>query len=317
MTPPTAPFAGFGFSVEDGGRPKALDEMLRALKDAGFTHVELDPTAWDVIFAGRVNGGQLARFVDVVDRHRDTLRFTLHGAREINLFDTTERELHQRLLRSSLEIARAVGAEAMAYHPGARLFPPTGASVPMAELMKYERDALSAAGDEIAGWGGRLGIETWYMVGDVGYSYAIWPEQLARQAAAIAHPAVGVCLDFGHLFLAAHWFGFDFNSAVAELAPHVNHFHVHDVFAALTPTGNAELGHGDLHLPPGWGAIPFDQIFATTEFPLRPVFNVELLLGRRLRAMEYIDTVLAESLRLADLRQPEATRTSRRTPWVE
>jgi sugar phosphate isomerase/epimerase len=296
-----ATFSGFGYAVEDRGNPGELDEMLRAVADAGFTHAEIDAGLWDVLLGGRVNGHELARWISVLDRHRDNLRFTLHGANDLNLFDTTERELHERLLRASVELARAVGAEAMAYHPGFRLKPPVGASVAMSDLMAYEREALNVIGDEVSAWGGRIGVETWYAVGDVGYSYAIWPDQLAGQVEAVGHPAVGVCLDFGHLFLAARWFGFDFLEGVARLAPVVNHFHLHDVFGILSETSSAELGYGDLHLPPGWGQIPFDDLFSRVSFPRSPVFMIELVRGRKTRLLVHLDDMLSECRRLASL----------------
>lgn len=298
-------FSGFGYAVEDRGDPRALDEMLRAVSAAGFTHAEIDAGLWDVLLGGRINGRELARYVEVLDRHRGDIRYTLHGANDLNLFDTTERELHERLLRASLELAKAVGAEAMAYHPGVRLKPPAGASIHMLELMKYEREALAAIADEVSSWGGRIGVETWYAVGDVGYSYAIFPDQLAAQVEAIDHPAIGVCLDFGHLFLAAHWFGFDYLEGVARLAPVVNHFHLHDVFGILTESESAELGYGDLHLPPGWGAIPFDDLFSTIAFPRSPVFMIELVRGRKTRFLVHLDDMLSECRRLASL-QPAA-----------
>ena len=35
-------------------------------------------------------------------------------------------------------------------------------------------------------------------------------------------------------------------------------------------------GHGDLHLPVGWGDIPWDNILETCIFPSGVVFNIEL-----------------------------------------
>jgi sugar phosphate isomerase/epimerase len=280
-----------------------LDEMLRRVADAGFTHAELDAGFWDVLLGGRLNGRALGRWIAVLDRHRDRLRYTLHGANYLNLFDTTARELHERLLWATVELARAVGAEAMAYHPGVRLKPPIGAATAMLDLMQYERELLAAVGDAMSAWGGRVGVETWYMVGDVGYSYAIWPDQLAGQVEAVSHPAVGVCLDFGHLYLAARWFGFDFLDGVARLAPVVNHFHLQDLFGTLSEAGSDELGYGDLHLPLGWGEIPFDELFSRIAFPRSPVFLIELSRRTNPRLLDYLDEMLAEGHRLASLKQ--------------
>jgi sugar phosphate isomerase/epimerase len=300
-----ARFSGFGYAVHEERDPHALDEMLRAVADAGFTHADIWAGLWDVLIGGRVNGHELSRWIAVLDRHRDDLRFTFHGPSDLNLFDTTERELHERLLLASLELAKAVGAEAIAYHPGVRLKPPIGAAVAMLDLMQYEREMLLAVADEVSAWGGKIGIETWWAVGDDGYSYAIWPDQLAGQVEAIGHPAIGACLDFGHLFLAARWFGFDFLEGVARLAPHVNHFHVQDLFGVLAPTANVELGHGDLHLPPGWGEIPFDDVFSRIAFPRTPVFTIELAYGRGARFRPHLRNML---FRMSSTGEPSPTR---------
>jgi sugar phosphate isomerase/epimerase len=86
----------------------------------------------------------------------------------------------------------------------------------------------------------------------------------------------------------------------------VNHFHVHDVFGVLSERESAELGYGDLHLPPGWGEIPFDDLFANTAFPRSPVFMIELVRGRKTRLLSHLEDMLAECRRLAGL-MPEAS----------
>ncbi len=36
------------------------------------------------------------------------------------------------------------------------------------------------------------------------------------------------------------------------------------------------FGHGDLHLPVGWGSIPWDDLMAACTFPEGVMFNIEL-----------------------------------------
>lgn len=280
-------FRGIGYGTEDGGSTNVLDEQLRAVADAGFTHAELDPAHWEVWLGGKVNASALRRWSAVVERHRDRLAFTLHGPFSVNLFKLTDRELHERLLRAALEVARAVGASVTVIHPGRRPPPPVGASVSMRDLMAYERESLRAVADELAAWGGELAVETWIPYGD--YSYAVWPAQLAEQIAAVEHPAIGVCLDFGHVYLSSRWYGFNYIDGIATLAPHVNHFHVQDLFGTpMSGVGNPELGEGDLHLPPGWGAIPFEDVFRAVSFPRRPVMLAELYPTRFLPELESV-----------------------------
>ncbi len=289
----TERFRGFGYALIDRGSPHHLDELLRAVADAGYDYAEVDPRNWNVWLGGRVNGAELGRWADVLERHRGRLRYTLHGSLELNLFETPERGLHESLLRAGLEVSRAVGAELTVYHPGWR---PTPSVDRMTDLLARERETLREVAGELKAWGGRLAVETWYSVGAVGYSYAVWPEQLAAQVEAIDHGAVGVCLDFSHLFLASEWFGFDFLDGVRRLAPLANHLHVQDTFGVSSDLNIPALGKGDLHLPPGWGAIPLADAFAVGDFVLRPVFMVEVLDERLLARL---DATLATARQLA------------------
>jgi sugar phosphate isomerase/epimerase len=269
-------YRGVGYAVEDRGSPAALATQLAAVAEAGFTHAELDATHWDVIVGGRLHGSQLRRWTSAIEPFRESLRFTLHGPLDVNLFDLADRSLHVRLLRAGLELAAALNAEIVVYHPGRRLLPPSGSSVTMDELLQAERETLVSAIEAATGWDGELSVETMtgYVSGD--YTYAIWPKQLARQIEAIAHPRVGACIDFGHMFFTAAYFGFDMLEGLARLAPLTNHFHVQDLFAAEAPHGGSiGLGRGDLHLPPGWGEIPFATYLAQVTFPRQPVFLVE------------------------------------------
>jgi sugar phosphate isomerase/epimerase len=269
-------FRGFGYALLDGGSTRRLDELLRAVADAGYSHAELDPRGWDVWLGGNVNAHELARWTRVLDAHRERLAFTMHGPLEANLFDR-DRSVHASLLRAALEVAGALGAEVAVIHPGRRA---AGSSVPLVELMAAERDVLAALGAQAEEWGGRVAVETWYSADALPYSYAIWPDQLAAQIEGVAHPAVGVCLDFSHVFLAAEWFGFDFLDGVRKLAPLAKHLHVQDTFGLARDVEVPALGYGDLHLPPGWGRVPLAEAFAAGDFVHEPIVMVELLADR-------------------------------------
>jgi sugar phosphate isomerase/epimerase len=90
---------------------------------------------------------------------------------------------------------------------------------------------------------------------------------IIAQIQAVDHPAVRMTLDLAHLHIAAHAVGFDYLDAVAEAAPYVAHLHLNDNFGKLDAGfddegDQAPYGEADLHLPPGWGSIPFAEAFA-------------------------------------------------------
>ena len=93
---------------------------------------------------------------------------------------------------------------------------------------------------------------------------------LVAQAEAVNHPNVGITLDLGHLHLATHALAEDYLEAISTAAPWVRHLHINDNFGKLDVGYESEgdrllYGEADLHLPPGWGAIPFARAFARLE----------------------------------------------------
>ena len=294
------PFKGIGYAVPMGSSTEELSANLQTLIDCGYDYVEVMPDSWRMWVGGRVDQRRLKQLVDVLDKFRDRLGYTLHLPGETNMFDIADLDYHQRLLEAGFEVGKAVGATALAYHAGYRLTLPAGTSKPMQDLMARERDILLSYADEVASWGGNISIETHGFIENA--SYTAFPERHARFVESLDHPGIGVCIDFGHSFLASRWYGFDYLEGIARLAPLTTHFHVQDNMGISPYSGRRSfaLGRGDLHLGPGEGAIPFDEVFSAIDFPQEPVFMLE--------AMRYDlhdgapERMYAEAVRLAELR---------------
>ena len=66
------------------------------------------------------------------------------------------------------------------------------------------------------------------------------------------------------------------------MGPLSEHIHMHDSFGIIEriwtyiEAENTSYGQGDLHLPLGWGDIPFDKIFDEVQFPENINLNFEL-----------------------------------------
>ena len=293
-------FKGIGCSVPMGSSPAELTENLQALIDCGYDYVEVLPDSWRLWVGGRTDQRRLKQLVAVLDKFRGRLGYTLHLPMETNLFDVADLEYHQALLEAGLEVGKAIGATALAYHAGYRLGLPAGTSKPMQELMARERDILLSYADEVAGWGGNISIEShgWYQY----TSYTSFPEMLAKFVEEIDHPGIGLCIDFGHTFLSSQWHGFDYLEGIARMAPLTTHFHVQDNMGIPAYAGRTSfaLGRGDLHLAPGEGAIPFDEVFSAIDFPQKPIFMLEVV-GHDLDD-DGPARMYAEAKRLAELR---------------
>jgi len=108
------------------------------------------------------------------------------------------------------------------------------------------------------------------------------PSRLAREIEAIGHPNVKACLDFSHAALACAAQGADFLAEAKQLARVARHLHIHDSFGdpaqfwTFSRSERLALGLGDLHLPIGWGNIPWRRIMEEFTFLPDAIFNLEL-----------------------------------------
>ena len=117
---------------------------------------------------------------------------------------------------------------------------------------------------------------------------------IVRQLEAIDHPNAGMTLDIAHLHLAAREIGFDYLDAVSEAAPWVRHLHVNDNFGILDRGIDSEIdrwafGEADVHLPPGWGRIPYPGVFARL-----PDYQGDLILEIKAGFYDHLPEVLAD-----------------------
>ena len=166
----------------------------------------------------------------------------------------------------------------MAHHPGKV---PAAPAAQLERLHGIERDALRELGEVAAGYDVKIAVENLFV--EDAMSYTPDPARLAREIAAIDHPNVCGLLDFSHAYIMAQFRGLDYLEALEAFAPAVNHLHVHDSLGRPRSIGGfyrfAEqiaFGMGDLHLPMGWGDIPWDAILPQLRLRAGTVMIVEL-----------------------------------------
>ena len=256
---------------------------LAALESAGPDFVEVWPQNVGVILGGDLDTSRL-RVVGELLREAE-LAYTVHAPLEVNLMDLTLHNLQREVLDASLRFAKAIGAKVMVCHAGQRVGA-RDARHSMRDQLSAERTALREAGDLAGDLGVTIAIENYYperpILRGVVYDYSVWPSQLAEQVSTIDHPSVGICLDVGHAALAAGFFGFDFIEECGATASLVRHVHLHDNLQRTNVTGEPQAsehtvyGLGDLHLPPGRGTIPLEELLRRMEFPEKPSCCVEL-----------------------------------------
>ena len=122
----------------------------------------------------------------------------------------------------------------------------------------------------------------------------------------IDHPNVKCCLDISHGYLNCTYRNAHFIDEIKNMAPLSEHIHMHDSHGMLlksmwtwNKTEAGAYGKGDLHLPLGWGDIPFEKIFTEMQFPEKLCLNFEVLD----RYQKYFNENIKEARRLLEFQK--------------
>lgn len=277
-------------------------EELDRIEELGIEAIELPTYDMDIVVGGKIRKPQLAALKRAC-AGRDVV-YSVHGPLAINFMDEAYRlPRHFEVLQASLEVAAEVGAEHYVIHSG--LMPMQQADGVEAGYQR-QREWLAKSGDIARQHGLILCVETLF-AGYEGKALSASPSRLATELGAINHPNVMATLDFSHAYLKLDFDGRRdaFVEEVKALAPYSRHLHVHDSFGRqddiwmFTDGERIAYGHGDIHLPVGWGDIPWDRLMAECEFPDGVLFNIELKERYWYAAQDTVDATrqLAEKAR--------------------
>jgi sugar phosphate isomerase/epimerase len=269
--------AGFGFATDEALPDLSdLDDQIARIEATGASHCELSLYELNLIAGGRILTENRRRREQICARR--SLQYTVHGVLTVNFMDEAHLELHKSVCRAMLELSGAIGASVMVHHPG---IVPAGPAPHLERLHGIERYALFEMGEIAAGYGIRIAVETLFV--EDALTYTPDPVRLAREVAEVGHPNVCGLLDFSHAYIMTRFRGMNYLEALKTFAPLVNHLHVHDSFGIPTTIRdfyrfNEQIayGMGDLHLPMGWGDIPWDTILPELSFRPGTVMIVEL-----------------------------------------
>ena len=287
MTTPITVGSGLNLTSLKPGDLDAMDRMLARYVELGCSHVELTARRLDMIAGGRIVRQRVAAVAAILERH--DIRPVLHAHHGINLMDLPNVAMHRAVAEASIDLAEDLGVPSIVIHSGKA---PTDVWLASREyLLESEREEFKRLGDRAARAGVQLAVENMIAKPAGGlFFYGADPRALADQLKEIGHPAIGGCLDFGHAFLSAPVIGFDFLEAIEAFSEQVWHLHLHDNFGiadhrTYDDAGDrVALGIGDLHMPMGWGGIPWADVLPRMRF--RPGTFAMIELSGRYRTVE-------------------------------
>ncbi len=320
------------------GNLEVLREDLACFQRAGFDYVEIPVHGVDAILNGRLNPRQVKRVKEVLARFdlqytvhcsdwlnlMDADEFPLHKSNfeasiefaseigaEILVYHSGRVELENEYLGQA-----ALTRELLSL--------PDRALV--SEQERRERETLAELADfakergvticvenadprvdeealwELARRVRVKGIDLFYRIapgGDIAlYNYGGMISRLVEQVKGVGKENVGITFDFGHAYIASHYYGFDFLDSIELARPFIKHVHVHDDFGRPAGVDRRQIvlisqGKGDLHMPIGWGEIPYREVFSRLKG-----YEGVVLLELKPRYRPYLEEALQETRRL-------------------
>jgi sugar phosphate isomerase/epimerase len=269
---------GLGFSTGVSEDPN-FEQLRRNLDEAvalGVDFAELPIFAMDLIAGGRIIPAQVKRLKEAIAGRG--LGFTAHGPIAINFMQAVEViPRHLALAKATIEVAAAIGAVHLILHTGHM---PGQNEDAIEAAYGTQREAFAALGEIAAQHSVIIAVENIF-VSDAGTHTAL-PSRLAREIDAIGHANIRGCLDFSHAAITCAARGADYLTEAGTLARVARHLHLHDSFGdplqlrTYARSERVAFGLGDLHLPLGWGNLPWANMIARFAFEPDVIFNLEL-----------------------------------------
>ena len=254
---------GINLDGELVGDRSALHGWLDLFATLGFDCVEITPLG---LIRNRVlNGRACSSLLNALSGY--DFSYTVHAPMEIDLANRSSFRFSEKMAKACIEFSALLDAKILVLHSG--YVRPEG-KIPTPKAM----ETLVSLTRRCASYAGNMGISVGIENGELApIHFCRRIDRLLDVIKGIGMDNVGVTFDFGHAYLSANYYGFDFMGAVREALPFIIHVHVTDNFGKFNPSEPGEkdtsLGLGDLHLPIGWGSVPYRDVFRL----IRPVYK--------------------------------------------
>ena len=265
---------------------ETLPAILKRLeKFELINYVELDANTGQAFIEGEINPYIMREMKKILADYR--FKYTVHRSSFYDLRDIKNMAQNEDLYKKSLEFCSEIGACIYVDH--------------FTEKSRFEfveaqyEDSIA----KMAEFAGDLGVTIGLEHIEIDYF-----KNTLDCIKKINHPNLKMTFDFGHAFLTSKYFREDFLGNIREAKPYICHLHIHD------NTGNYDvdrlswtqkslkdrlpLGKGDLHLPMGWGKIPFKEAFEIIGDDYEGIYLFENSIGVHERFLpEMLDTLLS------------------------
>ena len=285
------------------GNISALTDQIEMCKEAGVDSLEISIFETDVICGKKINQPELKILKDTL--LNKGIDYTVHGELSVNLLDQEHFDSHKEVLKRDVEVSGEINATHLVTHFGQT----TNKIYENKELylshLKRQQECYAEIGEYAKEYNVTLAIENLFPF-KLDY-YAPLPSEIAKQLNEINHPNVKCCLDISHGYINCTFRNAHFIDEIQAMSSLSEHIHMHDSFGIIeeiwtyTSAEDTSYGQGDLHLPLGWGDIPFEKIFTEVKFPDKLNLNFEL----PERYLKYFKENIKEAKRLIELQNQD------------
>ena len=247
-----------GLNIHSGrinGDLELLKRDIHAIEKAGFDVAEIPVHGVDAVVNGDLRERRTRQVKEILTGF--DLEYTVHAPDVLNLRDFQYPDVHRKVFAASIQFTAAIGAKTFIYHQG-RL-KNNGNDVTQEEAREIEIDELTDLGKLAKSEGITVCVE------NIHSSIT----HLIKLLESVGEDNIKLCYDFAHSYINSKKLGYDFIRSIQVAKPYTRHAHVNDNFGKGRPESSASyieampMGIGDLHLPIGWGEIPYEDVFRT------------------------------------------------------
>lgn len=247
-----------GLNIHSGrinGDLELLKRDILAIEKAGFDVAEIPVHGVDAVVNGHLRERRAKQVKEILTGF--DLEYTVHAPDVLNLRDFNYPDVHRKVFAASIQFTAAIGAKTFVYHQG-RL-KSNDNDVTQEEAREIEIDELTDLGKLAKSEGITVCVE------NIHSSIT----HLIKLLESIGEENIKLCYDFAHSYINSKKLGYDFIRSIQVAKPYTRHAHVNDNFGKGRPESSASyieampMGIGDLHLPIGWGEIPYEDVFRT------------------------------------------------------
>ena len=219
----------------------------------------------------------------------------------MNLLDEENIDFHIEILKRDIEIASSINAQHLVTHFGITTLEIHNDTKKFNKLLKIQQEKYYELGEYAKLNNVIIAVENLFNFFNDKMHVPL-PSVVAEQLELINHPNIKATLDFSHAYINSKYYNAKFIEEISKMAQLSKHLHVHDSFGILkeiytyNTSEQISYGIGDLHLPLGWGDIPFDTIFDKLLFPSGLIMILEI----QERFIDYFPDTITKARKLLD-----------------